>query len=160
MRDLSACESITRKKNVQAGSEASVAGADDRVEEPMSIGRDEMAATAAYNAALNGGPSALQHARDAVKTWPENINYRLALARSLLNAVARGAGDDREVNSGTEAETISTTSTRSLRQRAFPTNACHIVKQRFQLLGERCACFAGDLEAINHHKVERALSQK
>ena len=35
---ISVRESITRKKNVQAGSEASAAGADDRVEEPMSIG--------------------------------------------------------------------------------------------------------------------------
>ena len=57
-----------------------------------SIGRDEAAATAAHNAALNGGPSALRHARDAVRIWPEHIEYRLALARALLSSADRHGG--------------------------------------------------------------------
>ena len=52
-----------------------------------SIGRNEKAATTAHLAYRTGSfdyPTSLQYAREALKHWPENIQYRLDLARALL----------------------------------------------------------------------------
>ncbi len=78
-RDRSACPESTESQ--------------DPVSVRNKIGRDEAAATAAHNAALNGGPNALRHARAAVRIWPEHIEYRLALARALLGTADHVSGD-------------------------------------------------------------------